>query len=62
MKEFKVYSYSTDQKLGTFLSITDGPAGVQVWYNDEKNDLIKSAYRENIYLKKKKKYISDCPR
>ena len=47
-----VYDYKTEEKLGTFLNVgLNATQEVVVWYMDDK--LIKSAYRENVYLEER---------
>ena len=54
MKNFKVYNYETGEDMGDFLNV--GTVGVNggetvVWYFCEKDEIIKSAYLEDINLK-----------
>jgi len=49
--KYNVIEYGTDIKLGIFLNVETVNQEVKVWYYSSDDDLIKSAYRENIYLK-----------
>jgi len=59
-KEYDVHNYTTHNRLGSFLNITDagiGPRsdGVKIWYLGP-DDNIHFEYQEAIYLKEVKDY------
>jgi len=57
MKNFKVVDNKTNKVLGDFLNVeTDQFNQVKIWFLDETDQLIKFLYREDIDLKRRRKF------